>query len=92
LGLSARSTGRVLAWQGVVLAMTVTIIGIPIGVLVGSYAWRAMTDSLGVARHTVYELWIPGLVLAVALIGVACSWLPARRARKTNVATLLRVE
>jgi ABC-type lipoprotein release transport system permease subunit len=92
LGMSARNSGRVLIWQGVLLAVVISAIGIPLGLAVGTFAWRAMAESLGVATDAIYKLWIPGLVLAVAIVGIACSWLPARRARKTNVATLLRVE
>ena len=92
LGLSARSTGRVLMCQGVMLALAIAAVGVPAGLLVGTYAWRIRTVDLGVAQHTIYGLWIPLLLVVVALVGIVCSWLPARRARKATVATVLRSE
>jgi putative ABC transport system permease protein len=92
LGLSARSTGRVLIWQGVLLALLIGAIGIPAGLVAGTYAWRIRTEDLGVANHMVYGFWIPLLLIAVAVVGIICAWLPARRARKATVATVLRTE
>jgi predicted lysophospholipase L1 biosynthesis ABC-type transport system permease subunit len=92
LGMSTGRVGRVLAWQGVIIAALVTIIGLPAGVFLGIAAWRAMAHSLGVADRATMSLALAFLVPITVAIGLAASVLPARRARHENVAALLRVE
>jgi putative ABC transport system permease protein len=92
LGLTSRRLRRVLAWQGGLLAAGMVVIGMPVGLLVGAAAWSRVADGLGIAPDITVSPWVllvGPLVLAVA---VASSVVPARRARRESVATLLRVE
>ena len=92
LGMSSRRLGRVLTWQGVVLAGVMVVLGLPAGILVGTVAWRAIADQLGVATNAVIPVWIALLLPAAIAAGALASLLPARRLRRRDVATLLRTE
>jgi hypothetical protein len=92
LGMSTRRVGGVLAWQGAALAATIVAVGVPLGILAGTFLWRMTASSLGVGSTAVYTLWIPACAILTVGIGLICSVLPARRARRSDVATLLRVE
>jgi ABC-type antimicrobial peptide transport system permease subunit len=90
--MSSHRLGRVLTWQGVVLATAMAAIGLPAGILLGAVAWRTIADQLGVAANAVVPLWIALLLPAAIAAGVLASVLPARRLRRKDVATLLRAE
>jgi hypothetical protein len=92
LGMTSRRVGRVLAWQGVALAIAFIVLGLPIGLVLGSVVWRAVADSLGVAPHPTIAWWIVLLVPAAIAVSLAASLVPARRARRAQVADLLHSE
>jgi hypothetical protein len=92
LGMSSRRLGRVLTWQGVILAAAMLVIGLPVGVLLGSVAWRAISHQIGVADNAIVPIWIVLLAPAAIAAGVLASLLPARRLRRKDVAALLRAE
>jgi ABC-type lipoprotein release transport system permease subunit len=92
LGLRPRRLRRVLGWQGGLLAAGMVVIGMPIGLLLGAGGWLRVADGLGIGSDITVSPWllaVAPLVLAVAIIS---SVVPARRARRESVATLLRVE
>lgn len=67
------------------------MIGIPVGVIVGRWAWTALADNLG----TVAEPIVPvlALVLAVPLVIVnLVAFVPGRIAARLRPATVLRSE
>jgi hypothetical protein len=92
LGMSSRRLGRVLTWQGVVLAGVMVVIGLPVGVLLGTVAWRTIARQVGVADNAIIPLWVGLLIPAAIAAGVLASVLPARRLRRRDIATLLRAE
>jgi putative ABC transport system permease protein len=92
LGMSARRVSRVLVWQGVSLALAITIIGLPIGVMLGAAFWRAFAQSLGVGTHATFPNALLLLAPAAIVVGVLAAVVPARRARRRHVGTLLRPE
>ena len=92
LGMTSRRVGRVVIWQGTVLALAVTVIGLPLGLALGSIVWRVVSDQLGVAPQPVITGWIALAVPVSLAIGVAVALAPARRARRSSVTGLLRAE
>src|SRR5439155_6972342 len=54
LGMNARRIGRVLVWQGIALALAITLIGLPLGVGVGAVFWRTFAHGLGIATRAVF--------------------------------------
>ena len=91
LGLTSPQLGRIMAWQGVVLAWTMVLVGLPVGFVVGRTVWRRFADGLGVGAGPI-TLWLLLLIPLCAAVAIIATLHPARRARRTSVATLLRVE
>ncbi len=78
--MSGRRVGRALAWQGVALALTITIIGLPLGMALGSLLWRSIAHQLG----TLPRMTIPTSVLlvipAAIVVGMLAAAIPTRGA------------
>jgi ABC-type antimicrobial peptide transport system permease subunit len=92
IGMSARHVGHALAWQGVALATVIVVVGVPLGLGVGSFAWRTVAQQLGVVDSPVIRLAVLLLVPIAFAIAVLCSRVPAMRARRQTAGELLRVE
>jgi hypothetical protein len=92
LGMNARQVGRVLVWQGVALALTIALIGLPLGIALGAVVWRAFAHALGVATRATVPWSILLLIPASVAVGVLAAVVPAWRARRQRVSELLRVE
>ena len=67
------------------------LIGLPVGVVVGRALWRTFADGLGVGAGPITP-WLLLLVPLCGAVAVVATLRPARRARRTSVAALLRVE
>jgi putative ABC transport system permease protein len=91
LGLAAPQLRRVMAWQGVVLAGMMVLVGLPVGVVVGRAVWRRSADGLGVGAGPITP-WLLLLIPLSGAVAIIATLHPARRARRTSVAKLLRVE
>jgi predicted lysophospholipase L1 biosynthesis ABC-type transport system permease subunit len=93
LGFERRQLAGAVAWQATVLAAAGLVIGVPVGVAVGRWTWRAFADQLGVLPVPI----IPVLAIliavpsAVALANVIAV-LPGRSAARTQAALVLRSE
>lgn len=93
LGFDRRQVRATVAWQAVTLATIGLVVGIPVGVIVGSYAWRVVADGLGVTTSATIPalaivLTIPCALVLVNLIG----WFAARRAVRSRPAVALASE
>jgi ABC-type antimicrobial peptide transport system permease subunit len=67
--------------------------GIPLGILAGNLAWRALADSLYVADDLAVPILVVLACLPIALlVGLLTAALPSRRASRLEVATQLREE
>jgi ABC-type antimicrobial peptide transport system permease subunit len=93
LGFDRGQIRATIAWQATTLALVGLIIGIPAGILVGSFVWRQVATGLGIATTPQIPvlallLTIPAALVAVNLIAYA----PARAAARTRPAVALRSE
>jgi hypothetical protein len=93
LGFDRGQIRATIAWQATTLALVGLIIGIPAGILVGSFVWRQVATGLGMATTPQIPvlallLTIPAALVAVNLIAYA----PARAAARTRPAVALRSE
>ncbi len=85
VGFTSRQLRRSVVTEAVAIATVALAVGIPLGVLVGRFLWRAFADDLGVLPD-LGDAWVPvlltvgaGLVLA-ALAALVPAWLAARAA------------
>jgi ABC-type antimicrobial peptide transport system permease subunit len=93
LGFERRQLAGAVAWQATVLAAAALVMGIPIGIAVGRWTWRAFADQLGVLPVPI----IPTLAILIAvpsalILANAIAVLPGRSAARTQAALVLRSE
>jgi hypothetical protein len=93
LGCTPRQVDRIVAWQATMLAVVGTVIGAPLGVLLGRFVWQRVADAYGIRTDTAW----PWGAMAIALVGTVLlanviAWLPARRAGRKPVVETLRTE
>jgi uncharacterized membrane-anchored protein YhcB (DUF1043 family) len=66
LGCIRRQLRRAIAWQATTLATAALVIGVPLGIVIGRFAYRAYAEDLGV----VADATIPVVLVAVLLVAV----------------------
>ncbi len=93
LGLTRRQLRRVLAAEGVMLALVAAVVGTALGVTYGWLGVRTViTPVLPEASVSVPWLQLAGVVLAAAVAGLAACVLPARRAARVAPAQGLTLD
>jgi predicted lysophospholipase L1 biosynthesis ABC-type transport system permease subunit len=93
LGFRSGQTRAAVAWQATSLAVVGVVVGLPLGVALGRWAWTLVADGLGVLDDP--SVPVVALVLVpVAALGVAnlAAALPAHRAATLSPAAVLRSE
>ncbi len=93
LGFSRGQAAAAVRWQATVIGVAAVAIGLPLGVIAGSWGWRAVAERLGVASGPA----VPLLAIAVAAIGTVAiahvvAVIPAWRATRPRPAEAFRVE
>ncbi len=93
LGFTRQQISGSVAWQATTLAALALCFGIPVGVIVGRWAWTALADDLG----TLAEPIVPLLALllcvpVVLLVANLVAYVPGRIAARLRPATVLRSE
>jgi ABC-type antimicrobial peptide transport system permease subunit len=74
-------------WQGLTLVSVGIVVGIPLGIVGGRFAWRYFADRLGVPpRFSVPVSWIALEVVLTLVLGFAAVSLPARAAARLHPA------
>jgi predicted lysophospholipase L1 biosynthesis ABC-type transport system permease subunit len=81
------------AWQATTIAAIGVIVGLPLGMGLGRFAWNLFATELGVAPEPLAPVWpvlifIPSTLLLANLIALV----PARTAAATRPAMVLRAE
>jgi putative ABC transport system permease protein len=93
LGFTRRQVSETVAWQATTIGALALVVGIPVGVVLGRWAWRVLSDSLGTVAEPVVPL--AALVIAIPLVLVLVNLvalLPGRIAARLRPATALRSE
>ena len=93
LGMTRRQLRAIVAWQTTLTLVIALVVGVPLGIAAGRWAWGGFAGSLGVAPVTV----VPALLLAagcaaVVLAGNLLASVPAAMAARTPAAGTLRTE
>lgn len=93
LGFTRRQLAATVAWQASVAVGIGTVIGIPVGIVVGRSLWDAFAHQI----DAVAQPFVPGLTIAAIGVGAILlanliATIPGRLAADTPTALLLRVE
>jgi len=93
LGFARGQVSQTVAWQATTFAVVATLVGVPLGVAGGRWAWRLVAEQLGVAADPV----VPSAsVLAIAvgtlLVANLVAAGPGWAASRIQPATVLRSE
>jgi hypothetical protein len=93
LGFTRRQVRTTVTWQASTVAAVALVIGVPLGLLVGTFVWRRVAEELGVSPDPAWPVLGIALVAAGALVaGNLIAAVPARRAARTRPAVVLRSE
>ena len=93
LGFVRRQVSATVAWQASTLAGIALLIGLPLGVAVGRWAWTIFADAIGVLPVPVVDL--PPVLLAIPvtlLLANLIALIPGRLAAATRPAAVFRAE
>jgi putative ABC transport system permease protein len=93
LGYTPRQVIGTCTWQAAAIAVVATIVGIPLGVVLGEWAWTVLADAL----HVVSEPVVPAAALlvtcaAVLAIVVVAALVPGSLAARRSPSRALRAE
>jgi hypothetical protein len=91
LGFERRQLAATVASQATAIAAVGVVVGVPLGLVAGRLAWRAVAEGIGVVGDPSTPVVLVAVV-AVAGLGVAnlAAALPARRASRVGAASVLR--
>jgi len=93
LGADGRWVGRTVHWQASVLTVVPMILGIPIGLVVGSTTFRAFSGAIGAVPDPKLPLaLVAGGLVALVVVANIVAVVPSRRARRAATATMLKAE
>jgi ABC-type lipoprotein release transport system permease subunit len=93
LGFVPGQVRAAVAWQATTLGVVAVVLGIPLGIAAGRWAWLAFTHQLGIVPETAVPLlallaMVPATLVVANLVAV----LPARAAARAQPARVLRSE
>ena len=93
LGLTRRQVSSTVAWQSTTVGVLALVIGVPLGIIGGRWAWGLLADDLG----TLSEPKVPILAIVVGIPVVlllcnAVAYIPGRIAARMKPAAVLRSE
>ena len=93
LGFVRRQVMATLAWVATGFAVVALVVGLPVGVALGRWAWRATADALWVVAPPEVPVWALALVPVAALAVVNATALVTRSATgRRPAAEVLRAE
>ena len=93
LGLLRRQVSEITAWQASTLAGVALLIGLPLGVAAGRWAWQLFGAGLGIPADPVVPVPLVLLMVpAVIVIANAVAWWPGWSAARVSPAQVLRTE
>jgi predicted lysophospholipase L1 biosynthesis ABC-type transport system permease subunit len=93
LGFVRRQVSATVAWQATILAVLALLVGLPLGVAAGRWAWVLVNQGLGSPAGPVTPtLAVLAVVPVTVLVANLVAALPARAAAATRPAVVLRSE
>jgi hypothetical protein len=93
MGLTRPQLRRVVVFQGTTLALAGLLVGAPVGLAAGRWAWRVFADEIGVlSRPATPLLVVVALVAGMLSLAAVVALLPAHMAARARPAVVLRAE
>jgi putative ABC transport system permease protein len=93
LGFTRAQVVAAVAWQATTVAAIGLLIGLPLGLGIGRFAWNVFADDLGVVPAAVTPIGLTALVVpATIVLANLIATLPAQAAARTRPALVLRAE
>jgi len=93
LGLLRHQVRWITAWQMTTLTMLALLIGLPLGIALGRWAWALFATGLGIAGDTVTPVTIMLLIVSAAVLAAnTIAFWPARKAARLSPAEVLHAE
>ncbi len=93
LGFVSRQLGATVYWQAMTVTMVGLVVGVPVGIALGRVIWKAFALNVGVVPDPIVDPWIiVGLGAAVLVGALLLAIGPALAAVRARPARLLRVE
>jgi hypothetical protein len=93
LGLKRAQVRGAILVEALVLALGGLVVGIPAGLIVGRFVWRALVADLGALADPATPWSVLAVILpAVAAAAAVASWWPGRSAVRAGPAAQLRTE
>jgi hypothetical protein len=92
LGFVSRQVRATVAWQATAIAATGLVIGLPLGVAAGRWAWTVLARGFAIEPVPVIPLLVLLAVPAVLVLANVVAAVPARAAARTQAAVVLRTE
>jgi FtsX-like permease family len=93
LGFVRRQVRSTVAWQASCVAAVSLVIGVPIGLAAGRWAWDAFANNVGVVPEPAIPLVAALLVVPITIVAAnLAAALPARAAGRVLSASVLRTE
>jgi hypothetical protein len=93
LGLSGRQLGTIIVWQSSVTVVLGTIIGVPLGIILGHVLWNGFAEAINAVPVTsIPPLYVAAVAVGPVVLANIVAAVPARFAARTHTAILLRAE
>jgi hypothetical protein len=92
MGFVSRQIRATVAWQATAIAATGLVIGLPLGVAAGRWAWTLLARGFAIEPVPVISALVLLSVPAVLLMANLVAAVPARAAARTQPAVVLRTE
>jgi len=93
LGLAGRQLAAIVAWQSSITVVIGTIIGVPLGLVLGRVLWTSFAGAIhAVPVTSVSWEYVAGIAVGAVLLANLVAAIPARIAARTPTAVLLRAE
>ena len=93
LGFTRAQVIAAVAWQATTVAATGLLVGLPLGLGIGRFAWNVFAEDLGVVPEAITPVGLTALVApATIVLANLIAVLPAQNAARTRPALVLRAE
>ena len=92
IGFVGRQVRATVAWQATAIAVTGLVIGVPLGLAAGRWAWTLFANGFAIEPVAIISPLLLLTVPAVLALANAVAAVPAQTAAHTQPATVLRAE